>query len=717
MTPTFAPQLSQRWANWINEWNSKCFALQQRWYKLKGKPDKAEHSKKAEKERGEIEIKTELLVKPKAGSMLSLSMKNSKDTSMSLKNLKHSLGDRLKALKPTNSKKSTAKFGGENQLAEQSNRMNGSSKLDFLDGEDMSSIASSYSSINGPTLVRAGDPKVNVMSRFNPGRSSFISKSSSRNDSFSFNDNNLVEEEHDVAAAAANEENVHHHHTNGIANTNANNNNGGSFGDEVAAPSPVFRHRQNSLRFGANNLNRRSSKSSASSNPPPQQPPIRESFDSLGAGGDEPSTPPPPRTTTSNVSHSPSTPRAKEIHIAPLPPFANSPSHPPPPTRLSPFHDDNNNNNSQSFNNPSPSHAMPNSRNRRRGNVSAPPVDPIDLAAVNARAEAEERAALAASIAAASAAAAIAVAKESASKQTSKSSSASTRPYSTTTTATSNSHSHSQHDSNSSNDDQSNTNNDMDGDDDDAAAGMDDMDNYFAKYNSNSNKSSVDMTSLTSFGAGLGDLRKTSLTRQETVVSSPPPPPPPPTRDVEKSRNVSMDDRLSPALSPAATLTLSSSNSSSSKTPASDNLFDPFSTSIVSATAATTQNAFDSNFDDIINSSIRSSTRRTPVTLSDSMVNNQAAPPPSAAMAVVANSKPIVEEDEGDHIDWASSDDDEIVQKEIETFERNQVERKHLCAYYFVVVLLQFPPSHICTHTHTHTCTEKKTNTNATKTV
>ena len=58
----------------------------------------------------------------------------------------------------------------------------GGSKVDFLDGEDAHSIASSYSSINGPTLFRQ-DPKIiNTMSRFNPARSSFISKSSSKMD-------------------------------------------------------------------------------------------------------------------------------------------------------------------------------------------------------------------------------------------------------------------------------------------------------------------------------------------------------------------------------------------------------------------------------------------------------------------------------------------------------------------------------------------------------
>ena len=35
----------------------------------------------------------------------------------------------------------------------------GGSKLDFLEGEDISSLTSSYSSINGPTLMRANEHK------------------------------------------------------------------------------------------------------------------------------------------------------------------------------------------------------------------------------------------------------------------------------------------------------------------------------------------------------------------------------------------------------------------------------------------------------------------------------------------------------------------------------------------------------------------------------
>ena len=58
-----------------------------KWYKLTGKPDKVENSKKPDKERGEIEIRTEFVIKPKAGSMMDLSVK-SRESSLSLRNLK-----------------------------------------------------------------------------------------------------------------------------------------------------------------------------------------------------------------------------------------------------------------------------------------------------------------------------------------------------------------------------------------------------------------------------------------------------------------------------------------------------------------------------------------------------------------------------------------------------------------------------------------------------
>ncbi len=83
-----------------------------------GKPDKHENTKKPEKARGEIEVRIEFIIKPKAGSMMDLSMKN-KEKSLSLKNLKdksttlkHSLGDKFKIL----NKSRKSKFAGENQV-------------------------------------------------------------------------------------------------------------------------------------------------------------------------------------------------------------------------------------------------------------------------------------------------------------------------------------------------------------------------------------------------------------------------------------------------------------------------------------------------------------------------------------------------------------------------------------------------------------------------
>ena len=82
-----------------------------------GKPDKSD-SKKVEKQRGEIEVKIDFLVKPRAGSMMDLSYKN-KESSLSLRNLKdtssnikQSFGDKLKKLK----KPSKSKYAGENQV-------------------------------------------------------------------------------------------------------------------------------------------------------------------------------------------------------------------------------------------------------------------------------------------------------------------------------------------------------------------------------------------------------------------------------------------------------------------------------------------------------------------------------------------------------------------------------------------------------------------------
>lgn len=118
-----------------------------------------------------------------------LSLKNLKEKSSSIK---HSLGDKLKILQ----KPRKSKFDGENQLAEQARRMDGS-KLDFLEGEDIGSLTSSYSSINGPRL--ANDTKqMSAMSRYNPSRSSFISRTSSRMDvesTSSFNENSANNDE------------------------------------------------------------------------------------------------------------------------------------------------------------------------------------------------------------------------------------------------------------------------------------------------------------------------------------------------------------------------------------------------------------------------------------------------------------------------------------------------------------------------------------------
>ena len=78
----------------------------------------------------------------------------------------------------------------------------GGSKKDFLDGDDAASIYSSYSSINGPTLQRQNtDTRINSMSRFNPARSSFISKTSSKlgdADSLSKESNRFNNEEENI---------------------------------------------------------------------------------------------------------------------------------------------------------------------------------------------------------------------------------------------------------------------------------------------------------------------------------------------------------------------------------------------------------------------------------------------------------------------------------------------------------------------------------------
>jgi len=170
------------------------------WYKLGGKPEK---SKKPEKERGEIEVRVDFVIKPKAGSMMDLSMKSNKDKSGSLRNLKEKIGFKGSISEKIGSKLKKSgqpKYNGENQLAEQAKRMAGS-KLDFLEGDDIGSITSSYSSINGSSLTsrQGGNGQ---MSRFNPGRQSFLSRASSQglqNDTSSIygNDNSRNDEDFD----------------------------------------------------------------------------------------------------------------------------------------------------------------------------------------------------------------------------------------------------------------------------------------------------------------------------------------------------------------------------------------------------------------------------------------------------------------------------------------------------------------------------------------
>lgn len=101
--------------NNINHYSLIISSFYHSWYKLLGKPDK--ENKKPEKERGDVEVKIDFLVKPKTGSVVDLS--KTKEKSLSLKNLKdksltikHSIGDKFKAMR--GSKKS--KFAGENQV-------------------------------------------------------------------------------------------------------------------------------------------------------------------------------------------------------------------------------------------------------------------------------------------------------------------------------------------------------------------------------------------------------------------------------------------------------------------------------------------------------------------------------------------------------------------------------------------------------------------------
>lgn len=90
-----------------------------RWYKLQSKE---ENSKKAAKERGEIEIRVEFITKPKTGSVMDLSSlsKTNKEKTLSLKNLKdkshnfrHSFKENFKLL---NKSKSKSKINEDNQV-------------------------------------------------------------------------------------------------------------------------------------------------------------------------------------------------------------------------------------------------------------------------------------------------------------------------------------------------------------------------------------------------------------------------------------------------------------------------------------------------------------------------------------------------------------------------------------------------------------------------
>lgn len=92
---------------------------------MQAKPDKSESSsKKPEKERGEIEVRIEFVIRPKTGSVMDLSFKN-RESSLSLKNLKdktsnikQSLGDKFKILQ----KPRKPKFAGENQVNRKINK-------------------------------------------------------------------------------------------------------------------------------------------------------------------------------------------------------------------------------------------------------------------------------------------------------------------------------------------------------------------------------------------------------------------------------------------------------------------------------------------------------------------------------------------------------------------------------------------------------------------
>lgn len=116
------------------------------------------------------------------------------------------------------------------KLAEQAKRMGGS-KLDFLDGDDIGSITSSYSSINGPTLMRGG--QMNSMGRFNSNRQLSSTSKGTENDSTSINDNSRNEDE-DFDSYF----------------TKANNNNNEDQSDADSLAGSSFQ-RRNSSRYGS----------------------------------------------------------------------------------------------------------------------------------------------------------------------------------------------------------------------------------------------------------------------------------------------------------------------------------------------------------------------------------------------------------------------------------------------------------------------------------
>lgn len=164
--------------------------------------------------------------------------------------------------------------------------MSGGSKMDFLEGEDVGSISSSYSSINGPTLNRLGDSKqINSMSRFNPARSSFISKSSSKldNDSASIREEDNNDEFNDE-------------------------NNSGEFDRDSANGSSSFQRRNSSRNLGG--FNRQNSRRSYLSQ--------NKNVSDFGIDNSNDNS-----TSTSN-NQTNETVKPSGLHIAPLLPFTST---------------------------------------------------------------------------------------------------------------------------------------------------------------------------------------------------------------------------------------------------------------------------------------------------------------------------------------------------------------------------------------------------------